>query len=128
MAPLDSASLEAAVRDLRQVLTSDAGAPEWRWHLRRGLSQVKEALVKEALDPDPTGVEAWLRGREATSIRCRRQLQARVAVLGAGVLDRLDVETVTVELHRLQSDLEHHVQRLHDLVYDSVALELGGSE
>ena len=25
-------------------------------------------------------------------------------------------------------DLEHHRQRLNDLVYDSVALELGGSE
>jgi hypothetical protein len=129
MTLLDSASLESAVRDLRQALTSDATAPEWRWHLRRRLSQVTEALIDEARgDPGAGGVEAWLQGREVTSNRCRRQLQARVATLGAGVLDRLDVETVTVEVRRLQTDLEHHVQRLHDLVYDSVALELGGSE
>ena len=32
------------------------------------------------------------------------------------------------EVQRLLTDLEHHVQRLHDLVYDSVSLELGGSE
>ena len=32
------------------------------------------------------------------------------------------------DLRRLVSDLERHRQRLNDLVYDSVTLELGGSE
>ena len=44
------------------------------------------------------------------------------------VLENPDVETIRGELHRLVADLEHHLQRLHDLVYDSVSLELGGSE
>jgi hypothetical protein len=124
MAPLERFSLEGAVQDLRQMLASDATAPEWRWNLRRRLSDVKEALG----DPGAYGVEAWLLGREVTSNRCRRQLQTRVATLAAGVLDRLDAATITTELRRLQTDLEHYVQRLHDLLYDSVALELGGSE
>ena len=32
-----------------------------------------------------------------------------------------------MELNRLV-DIEHHVQRLHDLAYDDVELEIGGSE
>ena len=124
MAATERFSLEGAVQDLRRMLASDATAPEWRWNLRRRLSDVKEALG----DPGAHGVEAWLLGREVTSNRCRRQLQARVATLGAGVLDRLDAATITTELRRLQTDLERYVQRLHDLVYDSVTLELGGSD
>ncbi len=118
------ASLESAIKDLRQMLATDATAPEWRWNLRRRLSTVRDALT----DPGAGEVEAWLTPREFNSNRCRRQLQARVSTLAAGVLDRLDAETIIAELRRLQTDLEHYVQRLHDLVYDSVALELGGSE
>ncbi len=32
------------------------------------------------------------------------------------------------ELARLVVDVRHHLQRLHDLAYDEVALELGGSD
>ena len=56
------------------------------------------------------------------------QLHARATTLASGVLDKLDADTILQETRRLLCDLEHHVQRLHDLVYDSVALELGGSE
>jgi hypothetical protein len=118
------ASLESAIKDLRQLLTTDATSPEWRWNLRGRLSTVRDALT----DPGAREVEAWLSAREVNSNRCRRQLQARVTALATGVLDRLDTETVLTEARRLQTDLEHYVQRLHDLVYDSVALELGGSE
>ena len=48
--------------------------------------------------------------------------------VSAGVLDKMDTETIVREVKRLVGDLEHHVQRVHDLVYDSVSLELGGSE
>ena len=39
-----------------------------------------------------------------------------------------DVERRVRELKRLLADIAHHVQRLHDLAYDEVELELGGSE
>ena len=32
------------------------------------------------------------------------------------------------ELRRLAADIAHHEQRLHDLVFDDIELELGGSE
>lgn len=116
--------LETAIRELRQILAEDRTAPEWRWNVRRQLSEVKEALAQpQALQP-----EAWLAARTRLSNRDRSQLQGRVMAASAGVLDKLDTDTVVREVKRLLGDLEHHVQRVHDLVYDSVSLELGGSE
>ena len=118
------APLETAIRDLREMLSADRTSPEWRWQVRRTLKDVKKALgAKQTKHWD-----AWLAARAHTSNRDRRQLQARVSALAAMVLDRLDTEGVARELARLTSDLEHHLQRMHDLVYDSVSLELGGSE
>jgi hypothetical protein len=116
--------LESAVKELRQTLAADPTAPEWRWTLRRRLSDVKEALA----GPTPGHPEAWLAARGRLSARERITLQARVTALAAGVLERLDDQAITKEVRRLLGDLEHHVQRVHDLVYDSVSLELGGSE
>jgi hypothetical protein len=116
--------LETATRELRQILAADYRAPEWRWNVRRRLSEVKEALSS----PMAGTQEAWLAARARLSNRDRIQLQGRVTALGTGVLDRLDTETILHEVQRLLGDLERHVQRQHDLVYDSVSLELGGSE
>lgn len=118
------APLETAIRELRQILAADVTAPEWRWHVRRRLSEVKDALAH----PQGRQPEAWLDARATLSERDRFQLHARVVVLSAGVLDRLSAEAIVHETRRLLGDLEHHVQRVHDLVYDSVSLELGGSE
>ena len=52
----------------------------------------------------------------------------RIGELGPQVLDAPDVETIRGDLQRLVADLERHRQHLNDLVYDSVSLELGGSE
>lgn len=38
------------------------------------------------------------------------------------------MDLVHADLQRLLVDLGHHVQRLNDLAYDEVELELGGSE
>ena len=116
--------LETAIRELRQILAADYRAPEWRWNVRRRLSEVKDALSS----PLAGHQEAWLAARTRLSNRDRIQLQGRVSALATGVLDRLDTETILHEVQRLLGDLEHHVQREHDLVYDSVSLELGGSE
>lgn len=118
------APLETAIKELRQILAADSVAPEWRWNVRRRLSEVKEALSQ----PQARQPEAWLAARTHLSNRDRSQLQGRVVGLSAGVLDRLDADTIIREVRRLLGDLEHHVQRVHDLVYDSVSLELGGSE
>ena len=58
----------------------------------------------------------------------RRALLARLSALGPQVLESPDVERVCAALRRLLTDIAHHVQRVHDLAYDAVELELGGSE
>jgi hypothetical protein len=116
--------LETAIRELRQILAGDYRAPEWRWNVRLRLSAVKDALSS----PLSGHQEAWLAARARLSNRDRLQLQGRVSALATGVFDRLDTATILHEVQRLLGDLEHHVQREHDLVYDSVSLELGGSE
>ncbi len=121
--------LEHAILGLRQVLESPHShrGPRhqaWRWQVRHRMATVRDALVGEG----PRGGEAWLAAREVALHRERIGLTARLAKLGPQVLEAPDVEPVRYELRRLVTDLEHHRQRLNDLVYDSVSLELGGSE
>lgn len=118
------APLEIATRELRQILAADSTAPEWRWNVRRRLSEVKDALSQ----PQGRQREAWLDARATLSERDRFRLHARVITLSVGVLDKLTAEAIVHETRRLLGDIERHVQRVHDLVYDSVSLELGGSE
>ena len=56
------------------------------------------------------------------------KLHARVSALAAVILEKLEPDAIDREVARLVGDLEHYVQKVHDLVYDSVSLELGGSE
>jgi hypothetical protein len=60
--------------------------------------------------------------------RDRNVLLRRLAVLGPQVLEAADIDVVRTDLQRLVHDLERYRQRLNDLVYDAVSLELGGSE
>ena len=39
-----------------------------------------------------------------------------------------DVEPVRGELRRLLVDIDRHAQRMSDLAYDDVEIEIGGSE
>ena len=43
------------------------------------------------------------------------------------MLESPDLTTSGARL-RLLTDINHHLQRLHDLAYDDVEMELGGSE
>ena len=116
--------LERALLGLQQAIDAPRRHHVWRWLVRHRLAGVRDALTRE---PAREG-DAWLAARERTLVRERSTLLRRVADLGPRVLDTPDVETVRAELQRLVLDIEHHRQRLNDLVYDSVSLELGGSE
>jgi hypothetical protein len=96
----------------------------WRWSVRRRMVEVRDALVSEGHHP----ADGWLAARGGTAIRERNALLARLAVLGPQVLENPDVGRVQRDLKRLVTDVAHHRQRLHDLAYDEVELELGGSE
>lgn len=116
--------LEHAIIGLQQALDAPRRHHMWRWLVRHRMAGVKEALM---LEHSRAG-EAWLAARELMLARDRDNLLRRLGDLGPQVLDAPDVEPVRRELLRLVADLERHRQRLNDLVYDTVALELGGSE
>ncbi len=116
--------LEHAIIGLQQALDSPRRHHTWRWLVRHRMASVRQALELE----HTRAVDAWLAAREGMLVRERDRLLRRLTALGSQVLESPDVEPVRAQLARLVGDLEHHRQRLNDLVYDTVALELGGSE
>jgi hypothetical protein len=92
------------------------------------MAGVRDALSHDVTTDDSPSPDAWLVPRELGLQRQRVELRRRLALLGPRVLEAPDVDGVRAELQRLLADLEHHRQHLHDLVYDSVSVELGGSE
>jgi hypothetical protein len=116
--------LEHAILGLRQALDAPRRHHVWRWLVRHRMAGVRDALSGEQLREG----DAWLAAREISLQRERSGLLRRIGELGPQVLDAPDVETIRGDLQRLVADLERHRQHLNDLVYDSVSLELGGSE
>jgi hypothetical protein len=116
--------LEQSILGLRQALDTPRRHHMWRWLVRHRMAGVKDALNVEG----HRTADAWLASRESSLRRERSGLLARLSQLGPLVLEAPDVEPVRADLLRLLVDLEHHRQRLNDLVYDTVSLELGGSE
>lgn len=96
----------------------------WRWTVRQRLSALRDALAREAQH----GSDGWLAARNSAVLRQRNELMHRMATLAPAVLESPDVEKVRSEMRRLLSDVHRHRQRVSDLAYDEVELELGGSE
>ena len=117
-------TLESAISELRSTLGGSRSASNWRAMTRNQLAAVKEALSDERF----TSWDGWLAARSGASDRERQQLLSRINALGGSLLDRLDPERLAAEVRRLLNDVEHYRQKVHDLVYDSVAMEIGGSE
>lgn len=118
------ASLEDSIVGLRRTLGLPRQQQGWGWLVRQRMSAVRDALLEESGRPS----DAWLTARASSVGRDRTALLDRLSDLGPAVLEGNDPDSVRDRLQRLVLDLEHHRQRLSDLVYDSVALELGGSE
>ncbi|MBZ5739398.1 hypothetical protein [Nocardioides mangrovi] len=119
--------LAHAVQGLEQVLRSfrpDANPNSWRWQVRQQMAGLRDALIAET----GTGADGWTAAREIGALRERNALLARLSALGTEVLERADVAALRDDLRRLVDDVRRHMQRLHDLAYDQVELELGGSE
>jgi hypothetical protein len=120
--------LPAALQSLDQALDAPRrpGIPlgNWRWLVRQRMAGVRDALVGEAAGSD----DGWLAARGGTAFRERNALLSRLSTLGPQILETPDVEATRIELKRLVMDVQRHVQRLNDLAYDEVELELGGSE
>ena len=96
----------------------------WRWTVRQRMASVRDGLAIETAG----GSDGWLAARESSVLRDRNALIMRLSALGQGVLESPEVEQVRNEVKRLVTDIHHHHQKLHDLAYDAVEIELGGSE
>jgi len=114
-----------ALAGLQRALESPTDSlGTWRWTVRRSLVPVRDALVRE---PHATS-DGWLSARHGRTARERAALLNRLGALGPLVIESPDVEDVRGRLRRLLADIDHHLQRRHDLAYDEVELEIGGSE
>lgn len=118
------AALEDSISGVRQALGLPRGRPGWGWLVRKRMSALKDALLAESARTS----ETWLTARVGVVVRERNALVAELVALGPAVLTDVDQAGARERLCRLLHDVERHRQRLSDLVYDSVALELGGSE
>lgn len=96
----------------------------WRWAVRQRMAAVRDALLPDVESSD----DGWLAARSGGIARDRDTLLGRLSELGPEVLESPDADRVRAELRRLVTDIRHYVQRVHDLAYDAVELELGGSE
>lgn len=120
--------LPAAMQSLGMVLDAqrrgEVPLGQWRWQVRQQLAILRDALVAET----GNGADGWTVARQGGMLRERNALLARIGVLGPRVLEHPDPEVIRLDLQRLLVDVGHHAQRLHNLAYDEVELELGGSE
>ena len=121
-------TVQGVLQSLRSALDAPSGSGaalgNWRWTVRQRLAQLKEQL---ALEP-PVAADGWLAARSGAVLRERNALLVRMATLGPQVLESAELDGVRAEVARLIADVNHHLQRLHDLAYDDVEVEFGGSE
>ncbi len=117
-------TLQHALDALRQALDVPRRYQMWRWLVRHRIAGVHDALAAE----QSRASDLWLAPREMALERERDSLIRRLSELSPQVQTAADVEPVCRQLHRLVADAERHLQRLNDLTYDTVALDLGGSE
>lgn len=117
-------ALQALQQAIEVPRTSGVALGNWRWVVRQRLGALRDELSTEA----PIGHDGWLSARGGTLLRERNQLLTRLGVLAPAVLENPEVEAVREEILRIVVDLKHHYQRMHDLAYDEVEIELGGSE
>lgn len=103
-----------------------AGIPlgNWRWVVRQRMGAVRDELLGEKAGSK----DGWLAARGGAAFRERNALLSRLAALSTQVLETPDVETTRMELKRLVMDVNRHLQRLNDIAYDEVEMEIGGSE
>lgn len=96
----------------------------WRWTVRQSLAGVRDLLVSESAAHD----NAWLAARTSHVLAERNALLIRLGKMGPRVLEEESLEDVREELRRLIREVDRHLQRMQDLAWDDVGMELGGSE
>ena len=116
---------EHAIDSLEEALHSPPRLQQsWGHIVRQRTKHVADALTAES----PVAVDSWLAARVGHLERERNRLLTRLSVLGTMLAETADLEQVRDSLCRLMRDVRHHHQRVNDLAYDALALDVGGSE
>jgi hypothetical protein len=117
--------LEQAITGLEQSLMASPGWPQsWRLCVRQRLLALADALGEDAAGGDDSGLPA----RAESLRRESKRLLAQLSLLVPEVAEARDLEAVRRKVLRFAHDVDHHNQRLHDLLYDAMGMEVGGSE
>jgi len=116
--------LDEAIMGLEQALTHLPAQQPWQHLVRQRLSGVDEALTAERAHP---GAEL-LNARAGHLHRERMRLHARLTAIGGLISEASAVDPLRQELLRLLGDIQHHHQRVNDLAWDALAMDVGGSE
>ena len=126
--PVQPSATVDALRALERALDLPPGEGivlgNWRWGVRQRLVVIRDRLVAETYG----GSDGWLLARGNQLFRERRSLVTRVRAAVRQALESPDPDLVRRDTRRLIVDIGHHLQRVNDLAYDDVELELGGSE
>lgn len=124
MATLSPGMVEALHGLEQAIVPPRTGVPlgNWRWCVRQRLGGVRDALVGE----NTAANDGWLAARGGQAFRERGALITRLSMLADSALVAPDPEALRHDLRRLIGDIGRHVQRLHDLAYDDVEMEVGG--
>lgn len=118
-------ALEQAIHDLENAAedttTASANPGAWRTAVRDRLQRVRVGMA------EPLGSrDGWLVARTQHAERDRCALLERITATATRMSEVRPTTTVLPEIRRLTRDLTHYGQRLRDLDYDAVELELGG--
>jgi hypothetical protein len=113
-----------ALKRFHTLLARGPAGNAWRWDVHRALTGVRDDLSVE----QPRVREQWLTARGRRIADERDRLLARVSAAGSAALHSEDLTVLGTDLRRLETDLTHHHQRLTDLAWDDVELEIGGSD
>lgn len=121
---MTAATATATLDELLRPGRARTNPGAWRWSVRRLLVPVRDRLLRE----HPVRREAWLSARATRTLRERDELITRLNGLAAQVLVAPDLDDLADQLSRLLADIARHHQRVDDLAWDDVELEIGGSE
>lgn len=118
-----AATLAEAIGMLKTESSKRQTDQQLRNQLPRCLHEIKAALH----NPGNRDRDGWLTARASVINQNRAILLGKLRSFEPQVLSS-DSSSLRKAAARLLHDLEHHQQRLSNLIYDSVELELGGSE
>jgi hypothetical protein len=114
--------LSTAMLSLEQAIGAPRRSTLWRRIVKKRVGDLRQAL--ESYEDAPSA--PWLTPRRESLLRERRRISGRLGEIESRLAADFDPHYVRARLSRLLHDIDRHRQRVADLVYDHLALDLGG--